>query len=299
MPARVLRVALGLVLTPFFFMLAALRNGPGLLFHLFCMRIGFRLLIWGGGEVPRKQAGALVLAPMDSTRYFEFDFFAKNVPHDGPRRYLDVSSPRMVPIYIARNFPEANIDLINPDAGDLADTRRFLRGLDLDARVPTHDCLISDAPFPDSTFDLITCISVLEHIPDDTKAVEKMWSLLRPGGSLILTLPCLAQEAEQYIDLDTYKLLEVDADGFVFWQRFYDQRALEARVLSVLGSPVETKVFGECVAGSFHENAQWKRRARWYPFWREPYMMATEYKLFGSIGELPGDGVVAMRFVKP
>jgi predicted SAM-dependent methyltransferase len=39
------------------------------------------------------------------------------------------------------------------------------------------------------TFDLITCISVLEHIKDYTAAIKSMFSLLRPEGHLILTFP--------------------------------------------------------------------------------------------------------------
>ena len=38
-------------------------------------------------------------------------------------------------------------------------------------------------------FDLITCISTLEHIPEHALAVRKMFSLLRPGGRLIITCP--------------------------------------------------------------------------------------------------------------
>ncbi len=39
------------------------------------------------------------------------------------------------------------------------------------------------------TFDLITCISVLEHIQEPDDAVRNMFSLLKPGGHLILTCP--------------------------------------------------------------------------------------------------------------
>jgi len=39
------------------------------------------------------------------------------------------------------------------------------------------------------SFDLITCISVLEHIPDHAAAVAGMCRLLRPGGRLLLTFP--------------------------------------------------------------------------------------------------------------
>jgi len=40
-----------------------------------------------------------------------------------------------------------------------------------------------------SRFDAITCISVLEHIPDHDAAMQQMFSLLEPGGHLILTCP--------------------------------------------------------------------------------------------------------------
>ncbi len=51
-------------------------------------------------------------------------------------------------------------------------------------------------------FDLITCISVLEHIPDHRAAVRGMFGLLKPGGYLVLTIP---YNQEQYVD-NVYKL---------------------------------------------------------------------------------------------
>jgi len=38
-------------------------------------------------------------------------------------------------------------------------------------------------------FDLITCISVLEHVKDPAAAVQGMFALVRPGGHLIFTFP--------------------------------------------------------------------------------------------------------------
>lgn len=40
-----------------------------------------------------------------------------------------------------------------------------------------------------ATFDLITCISVLEHIQNPDDAIRNMFSLLNPNGHLILTCP--------------------------------------------------------------------------------------------------------------
>lgn len=52
------------------------------------------------------------------------------------------------------------------------------------------------------SFDLIICISVLEHIPNHQAAVKGMFRLLKSGGHLILTFP---YNEEQYID-NVYKL---------------------------------------------------------------------------------------------
>lgn len=38
-------------------------------------------------------------------------------------------------------------------------------------------------------FDLVTCVSVLEHIQDPDSAVRNMFRLLKPGGHLVLTCP--------------------------------------------------------------------------------------------------------------
>jgi SAM-dependent methyltransferase len=48
---------------------------------------------------------------------------------------------------------------------------------------------ICDLPFEDNSFDFILCNHVLEHIPDDTKAMEELYRILKPGGTAILQIP--------------------------------------------------------------------------------------------------------------
>jgi SAM-dependent methyltransferase len=48
---------------------------------------------------------------------------------------------------------------------------------------------VDAAPFSDSTFDLITCLDVLEHVEDDRGALRELRRLLRPGGSVVVTVP--------------------------------------------------------------------------------------------------------------
>lgn len=48
---------------------------------------------------------------------------------------------------------------------------------------------ICDLPFDDNSFDLIFCNHVLEHIPDDTKAMQELYRVLKKGGMGIFQIP--------------------------------------------------------------------------------------------------------------
>lgn len=48
---------------------------------------------------------------------------------------------------------------------------------------------ICNLPFEDDTYDIIFCNHVLEHIPDDTKAMEELYRVLKPGGMGIFQIP--------------------------------------------------------------------------------------------------------------
>ena len=48
---------------------------------------------------------------------------------------------------------------------------------------------ISDIQYPDNTFDVIYCSHVLEHVPDDKKALREFWRVLKIDGWAILQVP--------------------------------------------------------------------------------------------------------------
>jgi SAM-dependent methyltransferase len=48
---------------------------------------------------------------------------------------------------------------------------------------------ICNLPFKDNEFDVILCNHVLEHIPDDTKAMQELYRILKPGGFGIFQIP--------------------------------------------------------------------------------------------------------------
>ena len=48
---------------------------------------------------------------------------------------------------------------------------------------------ICDLPFPANSFDVILCNHVLEHIPNDTKAMHELYRVLKPGGWGVFQIP--------------------------------------------------------------------------------------------------------------
>ncbi|GAA4812680.1 class I SAM-dependent methyltransferase [Litoribaculum gwangyangense] len=48
---------------------------------------------------------------------------------------------------------------------------------------------ICDLPFEDNEFDIILCNHVLEHIPNDTKAMQELYRVLNVGGMGIFQIP--------------------------------------------------------------------------------------------------------------
>lgn len=60
---------------------------------------------------------------------------------------------------------------------------------DLDSDVAMILMDITDIKFPNDTFDAIVCNHVLEHIPDDRKAISELYRILKKGGWGSLQVP--------------------------------------------------------------------------------------------------------------
>jgi SAM-dependent methyltransferase len=75
--------------------------------------------------------------------------------------------------------PVSGIEL-NPDAAEVARGRG-----DFDVRIGR----LEELPWEDATFDLITCLDVIEHTPDDRATLRELRRVTRPGGWLLVTVP--------------------------------------------------------------------------------------------------------------
>jgi SAM-dependent methyltransferase len=48
---------------------------------------------------------------------------------------------------------------------------------------------VEGLPFADGSFDLVTCLDVIEHTPDDHATLAELLRVTRPGGTLVVTVP--------------------------------------------------------------------------------------------------------------
>ena len=57
---------------------------------------------------------------------------------------------------------------------------------------------ITDVRLPDASYDVVMANHVLEHIPDDRKAMQELFRLLKPGGVGLFSVPINATRHDTY-----------------------------------------------------------------------------------------------------
>jgi SAM-dependent methyltransferase len=67
------------------------------------------------------------------------------------------------------------------------------------------DATIEDMPFAEGAFDLALALDVLEHVDDDRLALGELRRVVRPGGSLIVTVPAYPRLWTRHDDLNEHR----------------------------------------------------------------------------------------------
>jgi len=106
----------------------------------------------------------------------ETDFFAENlkVLHFAPEQCFLNRFKEL------KNLDYTTTDLLSPIADVKAD--------------------ICDLPFEDNSYDVILCNHVLEHITNDTKAMQELYRVMKPRGYGVFQIPQDLNRAETFED---------------------------------------------------------------------------------------------------
>ncbi len=137
--------------------------------------------------------------PIDGKRYRSFLPYGYENPRENVLApgTLSLERHRLLWLYLKNDtaFFKAPLKLLH-FAPEQAFYKRFrnLKNLDYtttDLNSPLADVKadICDLPFEDNSFDFIFCNHVLEHIPDDKKAMQELFRILKPGGTGIFQIP--------------------------------------------------------------------------------------------------------------
>lgn len=98
-------------------------------------------------------------------------------------------------------------DMSEPELGQV---RALFRAMTEAGETPPTgmaDCVAGDAtrlPYPDDSFDRIIASEVMEHIPDDVGALNELFRVLKPGGTLAVTIPAWFPEKVCWAISDEY-----------------------------------------------------------------------------------------------
>lgn len=108
----------------------------------------------------------------------------------------------------------ASVVAVDADEVEVKNAAGMLRAMaaEDDATVASGGCgtgTVANAlslPFPNAAFDRVIAAEVLEHIPDDRGAIAELARVLRPGGTIAVTVPRWLPELIAWAISDDYHM---------------------------------------------------------------------------------------------
>jgi SAM-dependent methyltransferase len=126
----------------------------------------------------------------------------------------------------------ADVVAFDYSAAELKDVTALFAGLQAEGEAPAGSlgCAVNgDAvrlPFADASFDRIIAAEVLEHIPDDQGAIHELARVLRPGGTMAVTVPAWLAEQLCWALSDEYHAPFVEGGHL----RIYSETGLRTKL---------------------------------------------------------------------
>lgn len=140
---------------------------------------------------------------------------------------------------LQHRWPDATVSAIEPEAAALAVAAEI--SVRDEVRRPTFlQGFAERLPFPDASLDIVTCLTVIEHVESPAHAIAEMARVLRPGGMLFLEAPnyrwprephlgvwCVPELGKRSVALAAMLQGVNDAGGFLEHLKFVTPGAME------------------------------------------------------------------------
>lgn len=146
-----------------------------------------------GGE-PRKQDRCPVCHSIDRTRLMRLFLEMVEKIDQKPCRLLHVAPDLGLLLWLQ---DLKNVDYVGSDLSN----HRY-------RHVPNFvQADLTSLPFEGADFDVIICSHVLEHVPDDHKAMSELYRVLKPGGTLLALTPLATDDkpTDEDVTIEDYQ----------------------------------------------------------------------------------------------
>lgn len=126
---------------------------------------------------------------------------------------------------------------------------------DLNMNDVDHNIDLQELPFQDQTYNFVFASHVLEHIPNDEKAISEIRRILKPNGIAILPVPLVSEKTIEYAEPNPNETYHVRAPGFDYFDR-YNQYFSKIEKFSSDLFPRKHQVF------IYEDRTQWSTKER-------------------------------------
>ncbi|HEX9068321.1 MAG TPA: class I SAM-dependent methyltransferase [Ktedonobacterales bacterium] len=181
-----------------------------------------------------------LLIPMSYWRTAEYGFVFDEARFQPGDRVLDIGSPKLPSLFIAHHIHSTvySTDIDSYFIPEYAALGKWEGLKDSEFHVEAQDG--TQLTYPDSSFDKVYSVSVIEHIPGagDSACLREIARVLKPGGSCYITVPFAHKYEDQMRPAQKVywaSHTEDDGDGMVFFQRRYSEAALHERLIAPSG----------------------------------------------------------------
>jgi SAM-dependent methyltransferase len=153
---------------------------------------GRRVRTWAAGRVQKDVTNRLLRGLPNPSRY-RLRKFAEQAAAQGSSKEFRVLDAGAGKAPFRRLFDHLTYE--TADFGQVA--KKAYAPID-------YTCDLTAIPVPDSTYDLVLCTQVLEHVPDPLAVLREFHRVLKPGGQAWLTAPLFFAEHEKPFDFHRF-----------------------------------------------------------------------------------------------